>query len=133
MGTRSNIGILNPDGTVRSCYIHWDGYPTGVGADMLKDFNTPEAINARLDKGNGSTLEDGFFKDRGEDDQDATVFKCKDEYLVEYVCGWVEYQYLYEDGEWYAYKVPDDGGKIVLMGPLRSVVAAERKREKARA
>ena len=130
MGTRSNIGILNSDGTVRAVYIHWDGYPTGVGAELLKDFKTPESINARLDKGNGSTLEDGFYKDRGEKDQEATVFKCKDEYLQEHVCGWVEYQYLYEDGKWNAYKVPDDEGKSVLMGDLKNVVEAAKRREK---
>lgn len=130
MSTRSNIGILNSDGTVRAAYIHWDGYPTGVGDELLKDFNTPESINARLDKGNGSSLYDGFYKDRGEKDQDATVFKSKDEYLTEHVCGWVEYQYLYEDGKWNAYKVPDDEGKSVLIGDLKKVVAAERKREK---
>jgi hypothetical protein len=122
MSTRSNIGILNSDGTVRAVYIHFDGYPTGVGAGLLKDFKTPEAINARLDKGNGSTLDDGFYKDQGEDEQDATVFKSKDEYLTEHVCGWVEYQYLYEDGKWNAYKVPSDEGKSVLMGDLKRVV-----------
>jgi hypothetical protein len=131
MGTRSNFGIVNADGTVRAAYVHWDGYPTGVGAELLKGFKTPKKINERLDEGNGSTLEDGFYKDRGENDQEATVFKNKDEYLTEHVCGWVEYQYLYENGKWFAYKVPDDEGKSVLMGELKAVVAKERKREKA--
>lgn len=130
MGTRSNIGILNSDGTVRAVYIHWDGYPTGVGAELLKDFKTPKAINARLDQGNGSTLYEGFYKDPGEKDQEAMVFKSKDEYLTEHICGWVEYQYLYEDGKWNAYKVPDDEGKSVLMGDLKNVVGAAKRREK---
>jgi hypothetical protein len=34
----------------------------------------------------------------------------------------VEYQYLYEDGKWNAYKVPSDEGKSVLMGDLKRVV-----------
>jgi len=132
MSTRSNFGILNLDGTVTAAYVHWDGYPTGVGAELLKDFKTPESIRERLAKGNGSTLYDGFHKDHeGWDGEGATTFKSKDEYLTERVCGWVEYQYLYEDGKWSAYSVPGNESKSVLMGPLRKVVAAERKREKA--
>jgi len=27
MATRSNIGIVNEDGSVTGIYCHWDGYP----------------------------------------------------------------------------------------------------------
>lgn len=35
MSTRSYIGIENNDGSVDFVYCHWDGYPTGVGADVI--------------------------------------------------------------------------------------------------
>ena len=34
MGTRSRIGMLLPDGRVRSIYCHWDGYPSGAGRTL---------------------------------------------------------------------------------------------------
>ena len=136
MSTNSNFGILNSDGTVRACWIHYEGYPMGVGAGLLKDFKTPEAIHARLDKGNSGTLYEGFFNGvfGGEyhylSAHAAKVFESKDEYLTTKVYDQTYYQYLYEDGKWNVYKVPSDGGKSVLMGDLKSVVEAEKRREK---
>jgi hypothetical protein len=125
MSTRSNIGILNADGTVRACYIHWDGYPSGVGAELVKDFNSVEAINARLDKGDGSSLCDGFYKDSGEDEVDAVVFASKIEYLTERVHGWVEWQYLFEDGAWKVYKVGKESDPSVFVGTVEEAIKAE--------
>jgi hypothetical protein len=122
MSTRSNIAILNPDGTVRGCYIHWDGYPDGVGKELLKDFSTPEAINARLDKGDGSSLYDGFYKDRGEDDVDAKTFSNESEYLTKKISGWIEYQYLFKDGEWYCYDCQGEDTKSICLGKVKDVV-----------
>lgn len=36
MGTRSVVGTPNRDGGWRGRYIHWDGYPAGVGCALLK-------------------------------------------------------------------------------------------------
>ena len=35
MATRSLIAVQNADGTFLSIYCHWDGYPSGVGKDLL--------------------------------------------------------------------------------------------------
>lgn len=128
MATRSNVGILNKDGTVRAVYIHFDGYPSGVGAELLKDFNTPELINARLDKGDGSTLYDGFYKGRGETGVDVHVFSSKEEYLTERITGDTEYQYLYEDGTWNVWRVPWGWGDDIpneFLGNVVNVVRLE--------
>ena len=42
MATNSRISFERPDGTVRSIYCHWDGYPEGVGAALQANFNTYE-------------------------------------------------------------------------------------------
>jgi hypothetical protein len=118
MSTRSTIAIQNQDGTVRACYVHWDGYPSGVGADLLKDFDTPEKINARLDKGDGSSLYDGFY---GEDDTDAKVFSDDVHYLKQSKWGWIEYQYLFKDGDWYVYEVLRDND-VVILGKVKEVL-----------
>ena len=32
MSTRSGVGLLMPDGTIKAIYVHWDGYITDIGA-----------------------------------------------------------------------------------------------------
>lgn len=36
MGTRSAVGTLNEAGEFKGRYIHWDGYPGGVGDDLAQ-------------------------------------------------------------------------------------------------
>jgi len=55
-GTRSRVGILNPDGTIESIYVHWDGDLSGVGK-TLKSFYKNQAIAKKLiAMGNASSL-----------------------------------------------------------------------------
>lgn len=128
MSTRSNIGILNNDGTVTAVYVHMDGYPEGMGNYLLNLYNTKAKIRARLKLGNSSTVNSGYHKDRGEDSWKAESFANKTEYLTERVFGWVEYQYLYEAGEWHVYKVPgDESQPSTLMGKVVDVLLALQK------
>ena len=36
MATRSVIGYIQDDGSFLGCYCHYDGYPSGVGLNLLK-------------------------------------------------------------------------------------------------
>lgn len=36
MGTRSIVAVPTEDGGWKGRYVHWDGYPTGVGLALLK-------------------------------------------------------------------------------------------------
>lgn len=73
MATRSNIGILNQDGSVEYVYCHWDGYPSHNGR-ILKDHYTDEAkVRKLIANGAISTLgeeigEQHDFDERFEDD-----------------------------------------------------------------
>lgn len=56
MATRSSITIENLDGSRRSIYCHWDGYPTGVGKILYDYYNSTEKVNALIDLGAISIL-----------------------------------------------------------------------------
>lgn len=56
MATRSSITIKNSDGSKRSIYCHWDGYPDHVGKILNEHYNTTEKVNALIDLGAISVL-----------------------------------------------------------------------------
>lgn len=76
MSTRSRFGIKLNDNTVRSIYIHWDGYPEGVGKDLIDlinafysqhygDYEIGDMLEDFLMEGDRSTVEQSYV-DRGE-------------------------------------------------------------------
>lgn len=38
-GTRSQVGIIDKNGNITSSYVHYDGYPQGVGKTLQKHYN----------------------------------------------------------------------------------------------
>lgn len=56
MSTRSNIGIINADGSVTTVYCHSDGYPSGVGKTLREHYNTEEKVRELLSLGDLSVL-----------------------------------------------------------------------------
>lgn len=63
MSTRSSIAIELEDGSVKSVYCHYDGYPQGVGAQCLP-LTRPE-IARIISRGDMSSFGDHYV-DRGE-------------------------------------------------------------------
>ena len=55
MSTRSRIGILQKDLSVKSVYHHWDGYPEWLGVTLEKQYNTGEKVAKLIDGGNMSS------------------------------------------------------------------------------
>lgn len=84
MATRSSIAMVTGEG-IRSVYVHWDGYPEGVGATLEEHYQDPGKLASLMDRGDVSVLaeeigeenswEPGkrredvclFYADRGED------------------------------------------------------------------
>ena len=99
MGTRSMVGVM-VEGGVRAVYVHWDGYLDGVGAG-LQEYTTQEAVEELIAPGDRSSLEEGFYADRGETGVEPTLYATFDEFYdaVE-GCGG-EYYYVFKDGVWY--------------------------------
>lgn len=56
MSTRSYIGVLNKDGTVRGIYCHSDGYPTNNGAILTEHWRSITKIEKLLKLGDLSVL-----------------------------------------------------------------------------
>jgi len=100
MSTRSRIAVELEDGKVLSVYCHWDGYPEGVGSDLINMFpngsDTSDVIEY-IKEGDRSTVDMSYKEKRDEDspndivDSANTFFKGDIE----------EYGYLYtSDEEW---------------------------------
>ena len=51
MATRSRIGLMLEDGTIKHSYCHFDGYPNGVGHTLVENYSDIEKIEEyrRLD------------------------------------------------------------------------------------
>ena len=133
MSTRSRIGIEGEDGTVRSVYCHFDGYPTGVGAELLQYWNSAERAVALLEYGdlssvdgpdfapvgsrNGGTV--AYSRWRGETDVDARTDPSRADYRREGDFA-IEYYYLYGPRGWEVDQLEGDGFQS-----LAAVLAAD--------
>ena len=58
MSTRSRIAIENQDGTVRSIYCHFDGYPEHNGAVLFENYKTQEKVESLVSLGAISFLQE---------------------------------------------------------------------------
>lgn len=123
MGTRCRIGVVNPDGTITSIYVHNDGYPEGphgVGYKLREHYGTKEKIAALIALGDLSELgaETGakhdfegrafslwctaYHRDRDDPVEECSAYTAAnlDEFKAAALnCG-AEYAYLFEANEW---------------------------------
>ena len=56
MSTRSAIGYLQPSGSVRAVFCHWDGYPSHQEPILKKHYNTTSKVKALVKPGFMSSL-----------------------------------------------------------------------------
>jgi len=115
MATRARIGILNEDGTITASYQHWDGYPGGLGYNLVDYWTDSNKVRDAIALGNASKwgfiigtkvdFDDRqdplhevqnvyYMRDRGEKDQGPTTYKDEAEYLAEGFNSGEEYIYL---------------------------------------
>lgn len=118
MATRSSIGILEENGSIYAVYVHFDGYPEGVGATLLDHYQDPVKIRELIALGNMSCLGDAvhpsgphsynnpqanvtvfYGRDRNETDQEPRYFQDRQDYLTNFDSG-EEYQYLWNGVQW---------------------------------
>lgn len=127
MGTRSLVGVMQGD-VCRTVYVHWDGYLAGVGA-ALQDYDTQAAVEALISHGDRSSLDEGYYKDRGESGVDPTDYATFEEFLdAASGCG-AEYYYVFRDGVWYCgdtYGNTAISGKLVAYAEAVELERAER-------
>ena len=99
MGTRSFVGVMVGD-KCRAVYVHWDGYLDGVGRE-LQDYTTQAEVEELIADGDRSSLDSGFYKERGETGVDPKEFATFDEFYDYAEGSWAEYYYIFKDGVWY--------------------------------
>ena len=56
MSTNSRIGIQDEDGSIRSVYCHWDGYPACNGKTLYEEYQDREKVMALIELGDLSAL-----------------------------------------------------------------------------
>lgn len=114
MGTSARISKVQSDGTVRSIYCNWDGYPRHVGRILKEHYSEPSKIDALLDLGDISSLYEevsgspqhsysnpekgvtvAYHRDRGEKLQPARIYDSLDDVPEE------SYNYVYTKGNWH--------------------------------
>ena len=128
-GTRSAIGVVTGDGSIRAVYCHYDGYLDGVGKTLLENYKDFESIMDLVSFGDMSSLGTSigekhdfnrinisaeekertkdwcmfYNRDRGESDVSFGTFQNEEDFFDHYIgCG-CEYLYLFEHAtaEWY--------------------------------
>lgn len=119
MATRSRIAIENTDGTVKSVYCHWDGYPSNNGALLLENYNDETKIRELISMGEISSLDENikpkdpskhnfdnresgttcfYHRDRGEDLTIDEHHSIKDWQKKSCRQAW---NYIWRNGKWY--------------------------------
>ena len=125
MATRWTVGKVLEDGTIRSVYGHWDGYPDGVGAMLKAHYTDPAKIDRLLDMGDISSLDEQigapteqnpfenrtpgitcfYGRDRGETGINALTHADEHEWIGFRKGNWCEYGYLWDGNTWHTYVI----------------------------
>lgn len=148
MSTRCNVGIKTGD-KFKYIYVHFDGYPQGVGATLKKYYTDPKKVAQLIELGDCSELgadldparetfdydskvlnENGsvfYGRDRGETEVDAKTQDWETYKQIRAEDVWIEYVYVFEDGEWTGYRV--DHGFNAAFQPTSNRLVKLTKRE----
>lgn len=114
MATRSLIGYEKSDGTIIVSYCHFDGYLTGVGADLLA--LKPSAVKKIVDAGDMSTLKSGPYTPVVK----PKVFTSRGDAVDHFEDSWCEYFYLLSTSRTWFYS--EHGHSKGIFHPLKAAV-----------
>ena len=128
MATRSRIGVRLLDGSIWSCYHHWDGYPAGLGVDLVKHYDTHAKAEKLVSLGDMSSCwtDKNWNRDpmplgpltyamRGEKDMGPITSKDLQDFFHDTARSDGEYAYLFEpkDQQWHCYDIYSDSSCTV--------------------
>ena len=120
MATRARIGIENADGSITTSYHHWDGYPAGLGFNLISHWDNPETLREAISLGDASNwgkriapvgehsfeapeenVNVYYGRDRGESNVGPVSFDNYDDFADNWNMAGEEYAYvLRRDGTW---------------------------------
>jgi outer membrane protein assembly factor BamA len=83
MATRARIGIENQDGSITTSYHHWDGYPAGLGFNLVSHWDDADKLREAISLGDASHWGKSIgnktdFDCRGEGYYDQNVYYGRD-------------------------------------------------------
>ena len=128
MATRARIGIKQKSGRIIASYQHWDGYPGGLGYNLIENWEDPKKVTEAIKLGDSSKwhyiigdkidfddrknpmqdVQNVYYgRDRGEKDTGFKIYKDEAEYIKE----------GFNSGEQYVYLMKLDGAKDYMDRP----------------
>lgn len=128
MATRARIGIKQKSGRIIASYQHWDGYPGGLGYNLIENWEDPKKVTEAIKLGDSSKwhyiigdkidfddrknpmhdVQNVYYgRDRGEKDTGFKIYKDEAEYIKE----------GFHSGEQYVYLMKLDGAKDYMGEP----------------
>ena len=128
MATRARIGIKQKSGRIIASYQHWDGYPGGLGFNLVDNWEDPKKVTEAIKLGDSSKwhtiigdkidfddrsnpmheVQNVYYgRDRGEKDCGYKIYKDEAEYI----------ENGFRSGEQYVYLMKLDGNKDYLDNP----------------
>ena len=105
-GTRSQIGLINKKGKIKSVYMHYDGYPDHMLPTIKKSYMNSGAVKNILKKGGASYLKPKFSEIEFYGDKatlDGDIEKINKFIKDANYDGGAEFVYLFDErnGKWY--------------------------------
>ena len=120
MATRARIGIENADGSITTSYHHWDGYPAGLGFNLISHWDDADKLREAISLGDASNwgkriapkgehsfnapeenVNVYYGRDRGEDNVGPVSFDNYDDFADNWNMAGEEYAYvLRTNGTW---------------------------------
>lgn len=122
MSTHSQIAVKLNNGSYATVYCHYDGYPIYMGWMLYNKFNTENRINNLVLDGGHCIRNIGYVGNYGaaeyfpyeEDETQTLTFADFNALLDFYTESLTEYAYVYEDGEFYGYKLCMTDGEFEM-------------------
>ena len=129
MATRARIGIQQKSGRIIASYQHWDGYPGGLGFNLVENWEDPKKVTRAIKLGDSSKwhqiigdkvdfddrdnemyeVQNVYYgRDRGEKNAGYRVYKDEADYI----------KHGFHSGEQYVYLMKLDGDKDYMNRPI---------------
>ena len=128
MATRARVGIQQKSGRIIASYQHWDGYPAGLGFNLIENWEDPKKVTEAIRLGDSSKWHRIVGKKIDFDDRDNEMYEVQNVYYGrdrgEKSAGYRVYkdeaEYIKEgfhSGEQYVYLMKLNGAKDYLGKP----------------
>jgi len=128
MATRARIGIKQKSGRIIASYQHWDGYPGGLGFNLVENWEDPKKVTDAIKLGDSSKWHSIIGDKVDFDDRENEMYEVQNVYYGrdrgEKDCGYKIYkdeaEYIengFRSGEQYVYLMKLDNEKDYLGNP----------------